>query len=1039
MKARPKNGIFEDFRVLALFVVCLLLGFSTAVLASPKKEKSQILRFETSNDESTNQDVKKVVRGKVTDLKGEGLPGVNIFEKGTTNGVITDIEGNYSIEVPVGATIVYSFIGFETQEMVVLNQEFINIELKDESLGLDEVVVTAMGVVAEKKNLNFAVQAVDAEQILRDKQANFVNALDGRVAGVEISGAGGSPNASQQILIRGASSINTGKSNEPIFILNGMHVSGGASKAAEINPNDIESITVLKGAAAAALYGQEAANGAIMITTKSGREGAVQVSLSGTMQFDEAYRVPEQQNMYLRGGLGVYREESKGGWGPLMPEGTKTYDNVGNYLETGVFQKYDFSVSGGNEKFTTYASAAYTDHKGVVPEDYLKRYSVLIKSDYNIRENLSVGVMANISNKVSRGASSMGSIYSWPINDDMAYYKKADGSIRWLYEDSNNRYNSPLNPYWSRREDSGKSLSNRTLLQGTVSWDPIKDLKLTGRVGYDLTDSESLSTTTPRWELAPGEEPTAEDLPYLGSMYFYDGRSQVLNFGALAQYNRQIYNDFSIDILAGVDFKSSRSRSANMGGRDFIVPGFESINNLDDVRKEDITMYRREYNIYGIFGEIKIDYKGIAHVGVTGRNDHTSTLPENVSSYFYPSFSGGLIFTELFNINSPLISFGKLRGNWAKVGKDAGPYQQNDYYKLMPHPDGGYGVDPTRSSNLYLEPEFTTSWEIGADFRLFNDKTRLDVAYYSTFVDNQIIVARVSPASGKILQTRNEGDIENRGIEITWDQTLLKQGKFSWNMITNFSHNEGTVGDLPDNVTEIYHYAGQIGDIRPSSYLHGPVFAITGKDYLRTDQGQVIVDENGYPKINSGSALLIGNREADFNIGLMNTWRYSKWELSALINIRSGGDVVNGTLKSMMSSGMSKNMEDYRNRQIVIDGVVEQEDGTYVENNTPVIFDQLFYQNYFAPVGSNFIEDGSFVRLSNLTLSYDVSDLTKEIGISGLKLSVTGRNLLLFTNYSGSDPVVNYTGSSGGAGTYGIDNLRVPNTRSVSFNISANF
>ena len=981
----------------------------------------------------------KTVSGTVADEKGETLPGVNVVVKGTTNGTITNIDGEYSIEIQQGATLVFSFIGFINQEVLIGDQVVIDIVLLNKVLSIDEVVVTAMGISQEKKRLNFAVQAVDADEITRDKQANFVDALQGRIAGVEISGTGGSPNASSQILIRGASSINTGKSNEPIFILNGMHISGGASKAAEINPNDIENVTILKGAAAAALYGQEAANGAIMITTKSGKDGVIEVQLSSSFQLDQPYRIPDQQNMYLRGGLGVYREESKGGWGPLMPEGTKTYNNVDNYLKTGFFQKHDLSVSGGNEKFTTYGSASYTNHKGIVPEDYLKRFSILLKSDYNIRENLSLGFMADISQRESRGAGSMGSIYSWPIDDDMRNYKNPDGSIRWLYVNPNNRYYSPLNPNWSRYEDSGKSISYRTLIQGTVNWSPIKNLDITGRVGYDLTNSESLSTTTPRWNLDPGLEPTAEDLPFLGSMFYYDGKSTMLNYGAFALYEVQLSSDFSLNLLAGADFKQQRSRSARMGGRDFIVPGFESINNLNDIRKESIRMSRREYNIFGLFGEAKLDYKGLVQLGVTGRNDHTSTLPENVGSYFYPSFSGGLIFTELFNIESSVINFGKLRGNWAQVGKDTGPYQQNDYYKPMPHPDGGYGVDPTRSSNLFLEPEFTTSWELGISLRMFNDKTHLDFAYYSTFVDNQIVVARVSPASGKILQTRNEGDISNKGIEITWDQKIISNGSFTWNMTTNFAHNKGTVGSLPDNVTEIYHYAGQIGDIRPSSYLHGPVFAITGKDYLRTDDEQIIVDENGFPKINSGSALLIGNREADFNIGWQNYFQYSNWSLSVLINMRKGGDVVNGTLKSLMSNGMAKNLEDYRNRQILVEGVVEQPDGTFSPNTNPVIFDQLFYQNYYAPVGSNFIEDASFVRLANVTLSYDMSKLSKKIGVKGLKLSLTGRNLFLMTNYSGSDPVVNYTGTSGGAGTFGVDNLPVPNPRSFLFNISANF
>jgi len=436
---------------------------------------------------------------------------------------------------------------------------------------------------------------------------------------------------------------------------------------------------------------------------------------------------------------------------------------------------------------------------------------------------------------------------------------------------------------------------------------------------------------------------------------------------------------------------------------------------------------------------MKFDYRGLAHLGVTGRNDHSSTLPEDNRSYFYPSFSGGVIFSELFNITSPLLNFAKLRGNWAKVGKDAPLYRLNKWYAQKPFPDGGYGVDPTRSSNPVLEPEFTTSWEIGADTRLFNDKTRLDVAYYSTSVENQIVEVRVSPASGNILQTRNEGTITNRGIEISWDQTLVDQGDFSWNMITNFGRNKGTVEDLPDELVEVYHYAGQVGDIRPTAYLHGSTMALSGKDYLRTDDGQIIVDDSGLPKINASASLLIGNREPDFSVGWRNKFNYRNWSLSTMVNFRKGGDVVNGTLRSLISGGQAKMLEDYRNRLVMIDGVVEQPDGSYVENSNPVVFDQLFYNNYVAPVGSNFVEDGSFVRLGYVTLGYDMSNVVRNTGIEGLTLSLTGRNLFLQTSYSGSDPIVNYTGTSGGTGTMGIDYLNIPNTRTFSFNVSANF
>lgn len=1015
-------------KTLLFFLAFIILSYSAAFGSFPGS---------LSNIEY--QDGKIKVIGEVRDITGETIPGVNVFEKGTTNGTITGIDGTYTLEVFPTSTLVFSFVGFKPNEVLVASQTVINSVLEQEVLGIDEVVVTAMGIRSEKRRLNFAVQSVDSEDLNVGRQTNFVDALQGRIAGIEVSGTGGSPSASSQILIRGISSINPAQNNEPIFILNGMHISGGASKAAEINPNDIENVTVLKGAAAAALYGQEASNGAIIITTKSGQIGEIRVEASGSVQVDEAFRVPEIQQMYLRGAYGVYREQSMGGWGPLAPEGTVKYNNPASYLQTGLYQKYDLSVSGGSDKFTSYTSGNYVRHEGIIPADYLERWGVLFKSRYEVSSKVAIDVMANFVSRNSRGGAGMSSAYQWPIDDDITNYKNPDGTIRWLYLNTNNRYNSPISPLWSRYEDYGRSDSNRSLLQGSITWNIIENLNLTGRMSYDLTESESKSIVTPRWSLEPGQTPTSEDLDYLGSFFYSDGKSSVVNGGIMATYSFDVIEKLRMEMLAGVDIKSLTGRSVGMGGRQFIVPEFYSITNLADIRRENINMGRSEKNMYGFYGEIKLDYMGIAQFSATGRNDHSSTLPVENRSYFYPSVSTGIIFTELLKLPENIISFGKIRANWAKVGKDAPLYRLNNWYKAMPHPDNGYGVDPTRSSNPHLKPEMTTSWEIGADARLFGDRTRLDVAWFSTSVSNQIVDVRVSPASGNILQTRNEGDIRNEGFEISWDQTLFKQNNFRWNMITNFGRSRGRVLSLPDQLVEVYHYAGQVSDIRPTAYLNGSTMALSGKDYLRTDDGRIIVDEQGRPKINASSSLLIGNREPDFTVGWLNRWQYKSWTLSVMTNFRKGGDVVNGTLRSLMSGGQAKMLENYRNRLILIEGVVEQPDGSFTENTIPVVFDQAFYLNYYAPVGSNFVEEGSLMRIGYATLAFDAQKLATKIGIKGMSFSVTGRNLMLLTNYSGSDPVINYTGSAGGTGTYGIDYLGVPNTRSYTLNISATF
>jgi hypothetical protein len=353
-------------------------------------------------------------------------------------------------------------------------------------------------------------------------------------------------------------------------------------------------------------------------------------------------------------------------------------------------------------------------------------------------------------------------------------------------------------------------------------------------------------------------------------------------------------------------------------------------------------------------------------------------------------------------------------------------------------PDGGYGADPSKSVASNLLPEISNSWEVGFDLRFFDNKTKLDIAYYSTQVDNQIVTVRVSPASGYILQTRNEGNIKNYGVEWTLEQQLLKKKNYSWTANLNFGLNRGKVVKLPDDIVEIQ--GTQYGDIFPTAYLNGSTTAISGKDYLRTPEGKVIVGEDGKPKINPTKSVIIGNREPDFLLGLSSTFKYKDASLSFLLDGRKGGDLVNVTGRGLWSAGQHKSLEFYRGRQIVWDGVVEQADGTFTQNKTPIVLDYRTITESFAGVSSNFIEDGSYIRLSYVTLSYNLSKLLKKTSsIKGLSCSLTGSNLFLITKYTGADPQTNANTSAGGTGSMGIDNYPVPNTRGINFTLNANF
>lgn len=1018
---------------------------------------------------------KLTVTGTVT-AKEDGLPiiGASIVEKGTTNGTVTNFDGVYTISVSSGATLAFSYVGMEKQEKKIAASSTLNIVLSSSAVAIDEVVVTAMGVKQEKKKLNFAVQSVNSDALTDSRSANFVNSLQGKVAGVSVTNSGGSPNSGSQIIIRGISSINSSQNNQPLFIVDGMPVSGGPSS---INPNDIENVTVLKGAAAAALYGQEAANGAIMITTKQGVVGKVSTTVNASVQVDNAVRLPEIQQMFGPGSMGFYKPLTGGGWGPLLNENEKIYDNIGNFFQTGIYQKYDVSMSGGSEKFQTYASANYSSNEGIVPNDYLKSLGMLLKGTFQINDKFTGTVSANLTNNTSRGAGLISSVYSWPINDDITDYEK-NGWPRFRYLSETAKENSPLSPLWSRYKDSGVNTSTRNIMQGSLSYKPVKNLDITGRMSYDLSNYSSDGYTVPRYDdsvILPNApksgDYTDQDLfakdfetynAYYNSVPFFSeekigsvksnvdtrdlfgayeynqSKSQLLTASAMATYKIELNNDFNVEILGGAEMKMRDAISASMQGRDFIIPGIYNMSNVNEVTKvDDVSLTHRQQRIGGVFGELRGDYKGLATLSVTSRWDWSSTIAMKYNPYYYPSITGGVIFSELFELSNDWFSYGKIRGNWARVGKDAQPYLFDRKFTQYPTlPDGGYGADPSKSVASNLLPEISDSWEIGLDARFFDNKTRLDIAYYSTYVDNQIVTVRVSPASGYILQTRNEGSIKNHGVEFTLEQSIIKKKDLSWTAAANFGLNRGLVVDLPDDIVELQ--GTQYGDIFPTAYLNGSTTAISGKDYSRTADGQIIVGADGFPKINPTKSVIIGNREPDFLLGISTNLKYKDLSVSMLFDGRKGGDVVNVTGRGLWSSGQHKALEYYRGRQIVWDGVVEQADGTYKQNTTPIVADYRTITEYYA-VSSNYIEDGSYIRLSYVTLAYDLSRYVKNTMIKGLKCSLTGTNLFLLTKYTGSDPQINANTSSLGTGAMGIDNYTVPNTRGFNFTLNANF
>ena len=1029
------------------------------------------------------------VRGVVKAASdGEPVIGASVMEAGTTHGTITDYDGEYELTVDDGASIVVSFVGMKTQ-IIPVKGTLHNVVLQDDAIAVEEVVVTAMGIVQEKKRMNFAVQNINAESLTENKSANFVNSLQGKVAGLQVTSGGGSPNSGSQIIIRGISSVNTSKSNEPLFILDGMPISGGATAAADINPNDIADVTVLKGAAASALYGQDAANGVIMITTKQGEAGKIQVRASGSWQWDQPTRVQELQHTYGPGSQGFYKDRAvTGGWGPMLEEGTKIYDNLNNFLTTGFYHKYDFSVQGGTDKFNAYASANWSNADGVIPQDYKQKFGALLKASYTPAPWVTINASANISQTQSRSTSGMSSAYSWAITDDITDYQLANGYPRYLTYNETHKYNSTYSPLYSIYNDGGVAKALRNVLNASVVFKPVKGLNITGRVSYDVKKSTSESYTVPRWDDSyvvqsikdPGDDASDEakaeyvayqnylatdylnnayltsddienmDKSKLGAYSASTGSSQLFTAGFTASYKAELPMDFSLEAMVGGDMKISEGFSTSVHGVDFIIPGTYSLQNCNskEVYSSDRTASHSGKKMFGYYYEVRADYKGLASLSVTGRWDWSSTIKKN--PYFYPSVTAGITLSELIpglnQTTNNWLSYWKIRGNYAQVGSDAPAYLYDRRFKQFgTYPDGGYGIDPTMSSaTLELAPEMSYSWEIGMDLRLFNNKTRLDIAYYNTRVDNQIVTVRVSPASGYILQTRNEGAVRNQGVEFTLEQDVIKRRNFQWTLGLNFGLNRGTVTYLPEGVSEITGV--QYGDVFTSAYMGGSSTALTGKDYKRNSAGQVIVDENGYPQIDPNKNILIGNREPLFQAGLSSRMNIYGVNFSFLFDGRYGGDVLNVTGRNLISNGNSKLLEKYRGRQVVFDGVTEHKDEAgnvyYEPNHTPITLDYTTIINYFYNVSTNFIEDGSYIRLSYVTLGYDfcsINAMKRQKFFKSLKLDFTCNNVFLLTKYTGTDPMCNASTGANGTGSAGIDDTPIPPTRSFNISLSATF
>lgn len=989
----------------------------------------------------------KTVTGIVTSAEdGTPLPGVTVRVKGGTTGTYTGVEGNYSIQAEPGQVLVYSFIGFLTQERTVGEQNSINVVLGTDSKALKEVVVTALGIESDKRTLTYSVQSINGENLQNANQPNIVNALQGQVAGAQISSSGGSPGLPSEIILRGVSSL-TGD-NQPLIIVDGIRVSnaatnGASNRLSDFNPDDIESVSVLKGASASALYGIDAASGAIVITTKKGKAGDMRINASYNTFVETVGRLPEQQEIYTVGFGGTFDPSTTSSWGRKYRVDEKIYDNPQRFFDTGVTHDANMNINGGTEKYTYYLSGNYRNGTATIPNTETEKLSLLMKGTAQLSEKLSLTASANyIDNQIQEGlvGSSSGgwanSIYRYPLRYDIRDYQFPNGDPNYVFLNDNgtpdiiNDDAAIISPLWGVYKNPRNTEIKRIVLNGFLSYDVLDWLNLSYRLGQDYYNQQYGYATV------PGTPGSWEGRVYQ-TMGNYINRTSTFN----AAINKDITSDIHTTVVLGVNSEYYEGESFSISGERFQNPDIHSVNVIEPINigvTEGVSKRRR----YGAYGDFKVEYKTLFSLSYTGRNDWTSTLPADNRSFYYSSFGAGFSFSELFNAQN---WYGKLRATYAKVGKDAPIYSTNSSLIKYPGIGGGFVKDAI-AGNQDLLPETTTEREIGLELRLFDNRFSLDATYYMADSKDQIIRARVPLPTGSVIKTFNAGSIENEGIELSLSGTPLKTRDFTWGVTLNAWGNRSKMLELPDQVRVFPYTFGQpYSAAIAGSKLNEPVLGIIGTDYQRNEDGYIIIGEDGYPLIDSeNKQQYIGNREPKVNFGLLNNFTYKNFNLSFLWDFRIGGDVYNATRLGMISAGIAEDVGEWRDREFIFNGVVEQGDGNYVKNTQPVVLDYNYFTSNYTAVGTNFVEEVNWARMRYATLSYTLpSVITDRLNVEKLQIELSAQNPLLFTNYSGGDPEVNSAGpNAGGAeggSTIGVDYGAIPLQRGYSLGISVGF
>ena len=1055
----------------------------------------------------------RTITGTVTSSEvGEPVPGVNVLVKGTTIGTVTNIDGDYRLQVPEDeTTLQFSFIGYATQEATIGNQTTIDVVLESDLQSLEEVVVTAVGIEQSKRQLGYTIQEIDGESVAKANETNLVNALNSKVAGVNVYGSSGAPGASANIRIRGNTSI-TG-SNSPLFVVDGIPINndtyssdavGGvdqSNRAIDINPADIKNLTVLKGAAATVLYGIRAANGAIIITTKKGSYNTKpEVTVSSSWEVNEINRTLDLQTAYSQGRDGAYRgplTQDLWSWGapvadlefdgnsdyPFDQNGDLVPAGEGNGMPARGYDVYDLfvrglvsdnniSVRGGTESVTYYLSTGYLNNRGIIPNSEFDRVSLKSTLSAKITKKLTAGVSATYINsggvRQERGSNLRGVMLglirnapTFDLGNGKTGQEAADDPASYVLPNGIERsYRQGVydNPYWVVNKNYSTDEVNRVFGYANLQYELFPSLNLSYKLGLDQYSDNRKARI--------GIVPTPGGGAYSpGEVDYDDVFQRDMNSDLILTFNKEINPNLYVDAIVGHNYFWQYYRRFGLDGNALSVPDFYHISNATPANAEEVI---EEKKVNGVYAQANFGFRDFLYLNLSARNDWSSTLPEGENSFFYPAASLGFEFTEAFGISdNNILPYGKLRASYGQVGNDAPVYATASYYERTTVTGDGFtdglffpilGVNAFEQDgdlgNTALKPETTTTFEIGAELRLLQNRLGVDFTYYNSETTDQIIPVDISASSGFLRRVQNAGLVTNEGYEVVLTGSPVRTEAFQWDIVANFTQYENIVERISPDLTNI----SLSGFTSTSSRaIEGEPFGVLWGDRLQhvddpnsPYDGQLIIGPEGFP-VPAVEQGIIGDPNPDWLLGITNTFTYKGLALSALIDIRQGGDVWNGTYGIAQYFGRTQHSADFRGEAgegVIIEGVVAEGDG-YVPNTQQVDLNNdaigsaanRWTRYGFGTLGEENVEDASWVRLRQVRLTYSLpqSLMDNVRGISGVDIALTGRNLLLFTGYKGIDPETNLTGTTQGQNGFGLEYFNNPNTRGYGVNLTVTF